>query len=117
MAEGRGLVLCLGEGGAASRLYLQAYALGLGLLLLEHARDVLAGAVAGFLHFYEAGVAVFLGAFDIQQERVDALLAGQLPFALVGGELLATRSRVARCCWYWSGSCTSGMLAPRMRTP
>jgi hypothetical protein len=50
-------------------------------------RDVLAGAIAGFLHFYEAGVAVFLGALDIQQERVDALLAGQLPFALVGGEL------------------------------
>src|SRR5919112_3504992 len=87
VAEGRGLVLGLREGGAAARLYLQAHALGLGLLLFEHARDVLAGAGAGFLHLYEAGIAVFLGAFDLQKERVDALLAGQLPLALVGGEL------------------------------
>src|SRR5215211_1696771 len=87
MAEGSGLVLRLGEGGAATRLYLQAHALGFGLLLFEHARDILAGAVAGFLHFYEAGVAVFLGALDIHQERVYALLAGQLPLALISGEL------------------------------
>ena len=83
-----GLTLCRNEVGAGAGLDLVADLLRLGLALLEHLGDVLAGLVERGLDLDDLGVAHLLRPLDLEQQGVDAALARQLPLLFVGHELL-----------------------------